>query len=541
MLQTNLVLLLIAFGLCRSQTTSSDAKGTSQIVDVGYAQYQGAVNSHGNVEFLGLRYASPPVGTRVNGVQLANKHPPRCHVASWGTNPHSPFRSNASLESREGPRSRGSSPLVARDLQIPPISEDCLFLSVFIPGPKLTSSARLPVVVWIHGGGYNIGSATYPGAGPEVIYDGNDLVKFSGGNAIVIHLQYRLGLFGFLAGDDVKSKGALNAGLLDQQFALRWVQQHISKFGGDPLRVTVWGRSAGAGSVLQHLIANGGKTMPPLFKSAMLSSPFLPPQYWYNDRIPKALYNEVVTKTGCDSSQNKLECIRKADINLLDSANIAIGNNSFIGTFGFLPVVDGVLIQERPLQALQRRKLNTRNVLIMTNAHEGTIFVQQERIDDVVDYATQLFPTLSTPEAKSIANLYAGLGSGVEQAAQINGEVIFICPSYAIFRSLEGVGYKGQFAVPPAFHGNDIAYYFPSSSTTNAPPYNNTDFINSFSGAFLDFAVYRTPNGNRSESLLPTWPTWDERERKEIVFNQTDGSPVIRLESSSPAMLQRCK
>lgn len=80
------------------------------------------------------------------------------------------------------------------------------------------------------------------------------------GNAfITVEIQYRLGAFGFLASEDVKDHGQLNAGLLDQRRALEWVQEHIEEFGGDPSRVTIGGESAGAGSVMFHALAYGGE------------------------------------------------------------------------------------------------------------------------------------------------------------------------------------------------------------------------------------------------------------------------------------------
>ncbi len=82
---------------------------------------------------------------------------------------------------------------------------------------------------------------------------------------ISVVIQYRLGAFGFLSSEDVKRHGKVNAGLLDQRFALRWVQAHIKKFGGDPKRVTIGGESAGAGAVMLQAMAYGGKQTPNLF------------------------------------------------------------------------------------------------------------------------------------------------------------------------------------------------------------------------------------------------------------------------------------
>ena len=100
------------------------------------------------------------------------------------------------------------------------------------------------------GGGYSDFGAVYD---PSVLMNTND------NGFITVEIQYRLGAFGFLASSDVKSHGELNVGLLDQRFALEWVQEHITKFGGDPTRVTVGGESSGAGSVMYLSMAYGGK------------------------------------------------------------------------------------------------------------------------------------------------------------------------------------------------------------------------------------------------------------------------------------------
>ncbi|KAF5334740.1 hypothetical protein D9758_016890 [Tetrapyrgos nigripes] len=127
-------------------------------------------------------------------------------------------------------------------------------------------------------------------------YDGEDILQIDAGReAIVVGIEYRLGLFGFLAGSKLKEQGDLNVGLLMEEevldrvwhFALQWVREHISKFAGDPSRVVIGGESAGAGSILNHLTANDGQTSPPLFHGAMPNSMYLPLIYPYNDTMPE--------------------------------------------------------------------------------------------------------------------------------------------------------------------------------------------------------------------------------------------------------------
>ncbi|KAH7903515.1 Carboxylesterase family-domain-containing protein, partial [Hygrophoropsis aurantiaca] len=248
---------------------------SAPIVDLGYAQYQGALDTTTNItSFLSIRYAAPPLGDlrfqapqpplTAAGVQQATMNPDSCYQTGFGA-------SNTAPVSIYGFNKRQST--------TPTSSEDCLYLNVFVPGEMPAEPAApgtgLPVLVWIHGGGYVAGYAEE--------FDGADLVADSHNGVVTVVMQYRLGAFGFLSGNEVKASGALNAGLLDQTFALQWVQDHIALFGGDASHVTIWGESAGAGSVLQHIVANGGNTQPPLFSGAITSSTFLPSQYYYND------------------------------------------------------------------------------------------------------------------------------------------------------------------------------------------------------------------------------------------------------------------
>lgn len=121
-------------------------------------------------------------------------------------------------------------------------TEDCLFLNVQAPS-NTTKKTRLPVLVGIHGGGYGSGSNQL---------DFSRLINANGGKFIAVSIQYRLNAFGFLSSDEVYLKGTPNAGILDQQLALQWVQQYIHLFGGDPNQVTIFGQSAGGGSVMLH-------------------------------------------------------------------------------------------------------------------------------------------------------------------------------------------------------------------------------------------------------------------------------------------------
>ncbi|KAF8071638.1 Alpha/Beta hydrolase protein [Lyophyllum atratum] len=501
---------------------------TAPIIDLGYAQYEGTLDpTTGNAIFLGMRYAAAPTGSlrwrapqapaTVAGVQQANAQPPSCNVAGFGLSPPDP------------------SPQQVLKIQAAAVeSEDCLFLNVFTPKFPTDPGGRRPVVVWIHGGGYQEGSAS--------TFNGQDLIRKATGGVVAVVIQYRLGAFGFLAGSKVKAGGALNAGLLDQQFALQWVQSHITQFGGDPKKVTIWGESAGAGSVLQHVIAHDGKTNPPLFRAAISSSSYLPPQYDFDDSIPEAQYSNLVSLTNCTSSADTLTCLQRVDIATLQAANVNISTSAVFGTSVFVPVVDGTLITQRPTLGLKQRKVNGLALLTVMNTFEGFIFVDQNSTIRIPAYIGQLFPKFGTREITRAAALYASLGTPISQADAIMGESIFQCPTYFLLRPFFGQSWKAEFAIPPAHHGDDIQYYFPSQTPSGFPAFNNTAFDRAFSEQFLDFAMRLNPNVKARHllNIIPPWNTWDIR-NTEMLFNRTaDGAPLVKATSTSSTLLDRC-
>jgi para-nitrobenzyl esterase len=174
--------------------------------------------------FLGIPYAAPPV----NDLRWRAPQP----AAAWdGTRDASKFGPDCV---QNGPR--GAPPDTSR-----PASEDCLTLNIWAPA---NANGELPVMVWIHGGGYMFGSGSQPNV------DGTQFAKMG---VVLVTLNYRLGPFGFMAHPELTAEAEYgssgNYGILDQIAALKWVQENIAQFGGDPANVTIFGESAGAGSV----------------------------------------------------------------------------------------------------------------------------------------------------------------------------------------------------------------------------------------------------------------------------------------------------
>ncbi|KAL9715552.1 hypothetical protein Ac2012v2_002212 [Leucoagaricus gongylophorus] len=517
------------------------------LVDLDYARYEGSINNRtGNIEFLGVRYAAPPTGQfrwraprqpqKVPGIQQADNQPNICWQAGQGNAPVTPFPTGDEHPQKHIAIARMDTRIDAV-LALPPLSlETVAFQSLFgFTGLPFESLHRRVVFEITFRGGYMAGSA--------FAFPPDDLIHDANGGVVGVAIQYRLGVFGFLSSQKVHDGGVLNAGLFDQRFALQWVQQHISKFGGDPTKVTIWGESAGAGSVLQHIVADNGDTQPPLFRAAITSSTFLPSQYAFNDPFIEQLYSEVVNGTGCSSAKDSLDCLRQVDVNVLQQVNTNVANSAFFGTFIFVPVVDGRLIPRRPTEILREGNVNGEAILAVTNTFEGTNFVNSSTASTVQipEYLVNLFPKLGEAEVREGTAQYAKLGSPIDQVVGIMGESIFICPTYFLLRAFKGKGFKAEFAIPPGGHGQDIIYYFPDNSPS-PPPFNNPTFIDNFSQSFLNFAMFLDTNVKSDPTnSVPHWARWNEGSIIEMLFNKTDsGNPVFHSVQTSRELLERC-
>ncbi|KAH6918005.1 carotenoid ester lipase [Coprinopsis sp. MPI-PUGE-AT-0042] len=245
--------------------------------------------------------------------------------------------------------------------------EDCLTLNVVKPS-DITADSKLPVLVWIYGGGFETGTTS--------MYDGSPVVAHSqalGQPVIFVSMNYRLNAFGFIAGKEVRDAGVANLGLHDQREALRWVQKNIAAFGGDPSKVTIWGESAGAMSVALHMLANGGKT-DGLFRGGfMQSGAVLPVGPLENGQ---EYYDYIVENTGCSGHSDTLQCLRDVPYDTLKGAiDKTPGLFSYQALrLAWLPRVDGNLITDHPFQLVREGKVADIPYVSGNCDDEGTLF-----------------------------------------------------------------------------------------------------------------------------------------------------------------------
>uniref|UniRef100_UPI0037E92D00 carboxylesterase 3 n=1 Tax=Semicossyphus pulcher TaxID=241346 RepID=UPI0037E92D00 len=230
----------------------------------------------------------------------------------------------------------------------PELSEDCLYLNVYTPADAAQGD-KLPVIVWIHGGGLTMGAASQ--------YDGGPLAAYE--NIVMVTIQYRLGILGFLSTGDEHAQG--NWGFLDQLAALRWVQENIEAFNGDPQRVTIAGESAGGISASILTLSQQAKG---LFQRAIFQSG-VATLGTYTTSHPLATAKMVANLTACDrsSTQELVQCMRaKSKAELVQAAKKM---RIYLGA-----VVDGVFLTDLAEELLKKKEVLKVPVMLGITNHE---------------------------------------------------------------------------------------------------------------------------------------------------------------------------
>ncbi len=487
-LPTVLLAALLSWGCGSGDNSTDPAIQQGTILSVEAGDIQGT--STGSVRmFLGLPYAAAPVGDlRWRPPRPADRHqnvldgtavPPVCPQLDLITG--QPTRNNS--------------------------SEDCLFLNVWTPDPAPASP--LPVMVWLHGGDFRIGSGFDGGS-----FDGGRLV--AAGDVVVVTLNYRLGPLGFLAHPALSEEDERgvsgNYGILDQRMALEWVQRNITAFGGNRENVTIFGASAGGISVCIHLVSPGSCG---LFHRAISQSG---PCSAITATLGEAQEQgeALAASVGCDS----VECLRnKSPLEILGglpSEGILLWN----ATNNWYPNVDGVELPSEPQRAVERGDVAGVPTILGTTTDEGQLFTflaQVGNIDEREYEAIVRSGPVTAEDAGRILEAYPPdrYDTAADALAAALSDQTFRCPMRRAATGLASTGspsYLYEFAEDPglfikgAFHGTEVPFVFGNAAAPifPEPSLEVQHLVSAIQGYWTRFASTGDPNRSAGGSVF--WP-----------------------------------
>jgi para-nitrobenzyl esterase len=436
---------------------------------------------NGVTTYLGIPYAAPPVGE-------LRWQPPAAPTAWHGTRAANAFAS----ECQQIPPDGAFRAWTAEYLIAGPVSEDCLYLNVWTPAHK--QSARLPVLVWIYGGGFQQGGTTVP------VYNGAPLASKG---VIVVSINYRLNLFGFMAHPGLSAENPAGAsgnyGLLDQVAGLRWVQQNIAAFGGDPARVTVAGQSAGSAAV--HLLI-GSPLAKGLFHQAIAQSGTDPTRHLPTHADGEASGMQLMQASGAAD----IAAMRKLSPAQLEAASTRAGSR-------FGPVVDGRLL---PDATYANANTNDAPMLIGMTADEGSSLTSgygvaspaslRAKIDQdygslAGEFAT-LYPATTDAEAglaqATLArdNGLAALDLWARRRSARSNKAVYLYLFNHVQPGPESARYK-------VFHSSELPYVFNTLDTTGRQ-FTAQDHV--LANTISDYWVNFVKTGNPNSGNLTAWP-----------------------------------
>ncbi|HTJ80714.1 MAG TPA: carboxylesterase family protein [Polyangiaceae bacterium] len=452
--------------------------------------------------FLGIPFAAPPVGDL--------RWKPPVPAAAW---------SDALLATTRGPECPQLDPLSGKYVAI--ADEDCLTLDVWTPSK--TAGSPLPVLVWIHGGGYVLGS------GGEGTYDGQRLSEATG--AIVVTMNYRLGPLGFLSlpeldGEDAAHPASGGYGLEDQRAALAWVKANAAAFGGDPTRMTAFGESAGGASVCQHLVSKKSRG---LFERAIIESG--PCDLVATKTDAQAQGAALTTALGCDGA-DALACLRgKTAEEVLGALPLSA---DFSGGDGatWRPVLDGWNLDDVPTTLLDAGDFEVMPTILGTNTDEASLFfvLGATEIPDeptLVSFADAFFPG----QGQAIVDHYpsADYATPTDAAKAMSTDGGFVCPTRHMARALAKGGsatFLYHFAFDPGstllgdlgvYHSSEIRYVFGNPSQLQPMPLADAELsMNAdMQGYWARLGAAGDPNG---EGAVP-WPAYGDAD-EDLVLDQ---------------------
>lgn len=414
-----------------------------------------------------------------------------------------------------------------------PVSEDCLYLNVWTPAKR--PGEKIPVIVWIYGGGFSGGSTSVP------MYDG---MGFAKKGVVLVSVAYRVGPFGFLAHSELSresGKGSGTYGLQDMIAGLKWVKANIAQFGGDPSKVTIFGHSAGgfavnmlaaspvAKGLFRGVISMSGGSLAPLQASAQggigMGIPTL--------KLAESTGEEFLKKLGA------------ADIKAARAMNaeeIQKNTGRGMGGGGFRPVADGYVIPSDLYSIFQSRRFNDTPILLGNTSNElGSMGGGRGKTITAADFEKQIKSQYG-PQADTILSAYhhSTDAEAARSSTEISRESTFAWSTWtwARLQTQKGKGKAFEYYydyhapnVDGSGHGSDVPYAFQTLAAGGrggAPKPEDLKLSDMISSYWVNFAKTGDPNGPG----LPKWPAFAENNQQAMVFDAVPPSarPIPNLD-----------
>ncbi|MBV8788245.1 MAG: carboxylesterase/lipase family protein [Mycobacterium sp.] len=482
------------------------------VVETTYGPVRGS--DDGRVRtWRGLRYAAPPVGDlRFRAPEAPQQWTEVVDARSFGPACPQPVFPNMPL-----------------DLGAPQ-GEDCLRLNVWASSDTRPGAGK-PVMVWLHGGAYVLGSSS------QSLYDGRRLV---GDGVIVVTVNYRLGALGFVDLSSFNPRFDSNVGLRDALAALVWVRDNIAAFGGDPRRVTLFGESAGAGMVTTLLASPAAAG---LFAGAIAQSS--PATSVYDRERARRVAEALLDKLGITAAETQrltdmpLEAILAASQQVFD--DVPARNP---GTLAFVPIVDGDVLDDYPVKLAQEGRSHPVPLIIGTNKHEAALFrlmksplmpITPRAITSMFNQIAAEQPDLQLPTEEQIGSAYSRRRRKA-RSLRIATDVGFRMPSVWLAEGHAHVApvylYRFDYATPllrllliNAAHATELPYAWgnlgaPKDPTLKLGGVKTAKAVSRRMRArWVNFAAHSKPVGPAGES---DWAPYQETDRACLLIDKRD-------------------
>lgn len=480
------------------------------VVDTVYGPVRG-IDDGRAMSWKGVRYAAPPVGD----LRFRAPEPP------------TPWTEVADADGYGFVCPQPPVPNFPLELGAPQ-NEDCLFLNIWAPPGTRPGDAK-PVMVWIHGGAYVLGSSTQP------LYNGRRLA--AGGDVVVVTLNYRIGVFGFLDLSQVDGRFDSNIGLRDVLAALRWVRDNIAAFGGDPSRVTVFGESAGAGITTTLLAIPEAQG---LFAGAIAQSS--PATSVYDQNRAQRVTHQVLEYLGIGASETHR--LVDVDVRALLSATKKVFDEVPVrnpGTLAFVPIVDGDLLHDYPVKMARQGRTHPVPLILGTNRNEAALFrlmrsplmpITPKAITSMFNEIAAEQPDLQLPTEQQLGSAYRGKSRGLRLASDVGFRMPSVWLAEGHCRVAPVYLYRFDYSTPimkvllvGAAHATELPYVW---GTLGAPK----DVTLKLGGAkpakalskrirtrWANFAATAKPAGPDGE---PDWTPYQEADRACLVMDRND-------------------